>query len=137
MTLEEFISNKEVEFTKNLIAIDNIEGFEKKVDVSFGGELVKYIVKYGYLAYKHIELYGINSRQQEDSDMIKQTIYLHRYFPETREYVAIENCGDGKYALVSTDDIVFFYNSEENILENTGLKLFSYILKRFQEIDVT
>ena len=135
MRLREFVNNNDVEYTKNLVSVDDISDIEETLGISFGGELTKYILQYGYLAYKHIELYGINSKQMGDSDMVKQSLYLHDYFPKTKDYIALENVGDGYYALVSENDDVYEYSSEEDSMHNTGLKLFDYILERFQEID--
>lgn len=135
MSLKEFVKNNDVEYTKNLVGVDDISDIEETLGFSFGGELTKYILKYGYLAYKHIEFYGINSKQMSDSDMVKQSLYLHDYFPKTKDYIALENVGDGYYALVSENDDVYEYSSEEDSMRNTGLKLFDYILERFQEID--
>ena len=135
MDLYEFIKNKSVDFTKNLIGRDDIECFEKDMGIAFGDELVQYIQKFGYLGYKHIELYGINSKQMFDSDMIKQTKYLHEYYPKTTGYIALCNTGDGNYVLVSSQDDVLEYSSEEDDIHETGLKLFDYIFMRFEEID--
>ena len=44
-------------------------------------QLREYLLSYGYLASGSVELYGINSRQKMDSDMIRQTRYLHEYSP--------------------------------------------------------
>ena len=94
------------------------------------------LLKYSnYLGFKHIEMYGINSVQLMDSDMITQTQYLHRYFEKTRPYIALENCGDGKFAMVSSEDEVFLYTSDSDVLEDTKQKLLNYILNRFQEIN--
>ena len=70
-----------------------------------------------------------------DSDMITQTQYLHKYFEKTRPYIALENCGDGKFAMVSSEDEVFLYISDNDVLEDTKQKLSNYILNRFQEIN--
>lgn len=135
MNISEFIKDNEVEFTNNLVSIDFVDEVEKEIKVKFGGELIKYIIKYGFLAYKHIELYGINSNQKIESDMVKQTVYLHEYFPKTAAYIALENIGDGNYAIVSSEDEVLEYSTEYDSLSDTGLKVFAYILKRFQEIE--
>lgn len=135
MNLTEFVEKKEVDHTKNLIGADDVARLEKLVEVSFGKELTQYILRYGYLAYKHVELYGINSKQMADSDMIKQTIYLHKYFSKTKGYIALENTGDGDYIIVDSIDDVFEYISDEDSVQKTGLKLFGYIINRFQEAD--
>lgn len=134
MTLEEFINNNDVDCTKNLINKADIESIVEKMNVSIGDQLKKYILRYGYLGYRHIEFYGMNSKQMNESDMITQTIYLHKYFPKTNCFIAFENIGDGNYAVVSSEDYVFEYSTEENKVYDTGYKLEEYILKRFQSI---
>ena len=135
MGLNDYIDANEVEFTQNLIDQEDINNIEKKIDISFGNELSEYITKYGYLAYKHIELYGINSKQLMESDMVKQTQYIHKYFPKTISYIALENVGDGYYMLVSPNDEVYEFSSESDTVKDTGKKLFDYILARFEEVD--
>lgn len=110
-----------------------LEQAEKEVGLRFGEELTEYLLKYGYLGYEHIELYGMNSRQGLESDMVKQTLYLHKYFPVTHGYVALENQGEGDYYLVNSDDEVYEYISEQNKLFDTGMDLYQYILRRFQD----
>ena len=135
MSIIEFINNHEVEYTNNLVSERDIIDIEKELQITFGKELKEYCLKYGYLAYKHIELYGINSRQMSESDMIKQTKYLHKYFSKTADYIALENTGDGNYIMVDSGDNVFEYTSEDDILREKGMKLFEYITNRFLEID--
>ena len=135
MDYKEFIGSKGVEYTKNTVNAGDIKKIERELKVSFGNELKQYILTYGYLAYKHVELYGINSKQLIGSDMVKQTKYLHEYFPDTTDYIALENTGDGNYILVSYDDRIYEYSTEEKRLTDTGLKLFDYIFKRFQQIE--
>ena len=135
MKLDDFINNEEVDFTKNCVTADDIKSIESVIGNSIGPELIDYLLKYGYLGFKHIEMYGINSAQLMDSDMITQTKYLHKYFEKTRPYIALENCGDGKFAMVSSEDEVFLYISDSDVLEDTKQKLSNYILNRFQEIN--
>ena len=133
MSLKEFIANNEVDKGRFLVDVSVVEAAEKEVGVEFGGELTQYILKYGYLAFEYVELYGMNSRLGLDSNMIKQTKYLHQYHPATASYIAIENQGEGDYYIVNSDDRVFSFDTELNRLTDTGLSLFEYILKRFEE----
>ena len=135
MDLNEFLEKNEVLYGRDLIEPDDVPGIENQIGVSFGKELSQYVLHHGYLAYKHIELYGINSKQMADSDMVKQTLYLHKYFPLTKGYIALENTGDGNYIMVSSDDDVFEFYSDDNQMQNMGMKLFSYIISRFQSAE--
>ena len=131
MNLSQFVESKEVYYGKNLVSADEMKSIERELGISFGKELSQYVLKYGYLGYKHIELYGLNSKQMYESDMIKQTKYLHKYFPKTADYIALENTGDGNYIVVSSSDDVFEYTSEDDGIHKMGMKLFNYILNRF------
>lgn len=134
MDIKKFVSENNLEKCKNLINAKELDTIEKEIGIKFGAELKKYILEYGYLAYKHIELYGINSKQGNKSDMIKQTLYLHKYFPKTANYIAIENQGEGDYYIVDSNDNVYRYISEQDKIIDTQFKLFKYIESRFLEI---
>jgi len=135
MKLKSFLENHEVEYTRNVVKPEEVSVIEKEMGVSLGHELSEYILKYGYLAYKHLEYYGINSVQMLESDMVRQTKYIHTYFPKTINYIAFSNSGDGYYILVSSQDDVYEYSCEMNVVYDLGMKLFDYILESFQEID--
>ncbi len=135
MILSEFVKEKKVDYSKDLVNIDVLKDIEKELGTRFGNELTQYFLEYGYLAYKHVELYGINSKQLSESDLVKQTKYLHKYFLKTDGLIALENVGDGIYILISSNDDVYEFSSESYYIHHTGLKLFDYILSRFQEID--
>lgn len=133
-TLSDFITKNDVESTHNRISVDDLAAIQKELGISFGSQLSKYVLEFGYLAFGSIELYGINSRQGSASDMIKQTRYLHDYYPCTNPFVALENRGDGDYYVVDSRDNVFeFIPDQNNELKDTGMVLFDYILKRFEE----
>lgn len=131
MTLIDFIKNNHVDYSFNRITIDMIPDYEIKVNVFFGEQLKKYIVEYGYLGYKHIELFGINNYQGINSDMVNKTLHLHDKFDKTRDLIAIEDQGEGDYYLVDSNDIVFRFILANNELVPQKIDLFEYILKRF------
>lgn len=134
MDIKEFVEKNNLEKCKNLIKVEQLNNIEKEIKIKFGNELKKYILEYGYLAYEYIELYGINSKQGIESDMVKQTLYLHKYFPKTINYIAVENLGDGNYHIVDNKDNIYKYISEEDKIVDIQLKLFKYIMNRFNEI---
>jgi len=136
MNIEQFISENEDEVDRggNIIDLKTLESAEKAVSMKFGEELTEYLLKYGYLAYKHVELYGMNALQGLKSDMVKQTLYLHQYFPDTAGLVAIENQGEGSYFLVNSGDEIYAFDSSLKKLFRTNNTLFEYILKRFESV---
>lgn len=94
-------------------------------------KLKNYLLEYGYLGFESVEFYGVNSKQGLSSDLVKQTIYLHKYFVDTSDYIAIENYGEGDYALVDSQDRVYIFQTEDNKLTMLDKTLFEYILFRF------
>lgn len=132
--LEEFISNNQVLFTKNLVGEEKIQEIESIIRVVIGPKLKEYILKYGFLCFEYIELYGINSKQGINSDMIKTTLMLHEQYPSTKRMIALENRGDGEYILVDEEDNT--YKIDTSIDYNVrplNKDLFDYIIDRFNE----
>lgn len=134
MTLQDFIKDQRVEHSDSLIAEADIKGVETSLQVTIGPELKKYILEYGYLAFRFSEMYGINGRQGMASDMISQTLYLHKYYPETTQYIALENQGEGDYYVVDGDDLVYEYDTELREIKCLNMKVFEYIAFRFESI---
>ncbi len=134
MTLYELIKAKGVSYYADTIDAAMLKEAENAVSVHFGIELIEYLFKYGYLAYKHIALYGMNMHQGLESDMVRQTVYLHQYYPATVDYVAIENQGDGDYFLVNSEDDVFEYDVDIKELQPTGKKLSEYLVIRLENV---
>lgn len=132
MDIHDFICKNDVDFAAHLINRTDLELAENELEIRFGPQLSEYLLDYGYLGFESVEFYGMNSRQGLKSDMITQTHYLHKYYVATNPYVAFENCGEGNYILVDSEDNVFYFISETNKLVQTDRKLFDYILNRFQ-----
>ena len=132
--LVEFIESNEVDYTSRTIDIETIHKAESLIGISFGKQMIEYLSKYGYLGFEYSELYGMNSNQGLDSDMITQTLYLHKYYPQTQKYIALENQGEGDYFIVDADDKVYEFDSQLMELSELNISLFEYILERFQEI---
>lgn len=133
MSIKDFINNHEVDFSKNKVTINDLCEYENKLGISFGEQLKEYILEYGYLGYSNVEMYGINSSLKLESDMVKQTLYLHKYYPNSIGYIALENIGEGDYAVVDCNDFVWELITENGAkLNSSGLKLYDYILSRFK-----
>lgn len=135
MKFDEIAQSYDVDYTKNVISQEQINDIELALDVNIGDELKEYILTYGYLGYSYIELYGIYSNMMLESDMVTQTKYLHKYFKKTIGYIALENTGEGDYAIVDTNDRVYLYDSELDQLTDLEETLIEYISKRFEEAE--
>lgn len=135
MSLEQFIADNSVEYTENRVDDGFLEIMRNELRVSPGDQTRRYILCYGYLAYKHVELYGVNARQGINSDMIKSTKLLHENFESTRAFIALEDAGDGDFFIVDNEDNVYEFLPEiSGEPKPVGKKLFDYILARFSGI---
>ena len=137
MKLKDFIQSHDIDQSKNFIDESLLKAAEQMTGISFGSELREYLLQYGYLGYGFAELYGMNARQGLNSDMVKETLYLHEYYPETKEFVAIENQGEGDYYLVNGRDEVYEYDANLGKLVQMKYTLFEYIVHRFEQVDQT
>jgi hypothetical protein len=132
LNLEKFILENNVEFSKNRIGSEFLEAFGKKLNVVIGNQLKKYILEYGYLAYKSIEMYGITANLAMNSDMVKKSIFLHNRFECTKGLIALEDAGDGDFFLIDNEDNIFEFVPDLNRQVNPkNKKLFDYIYERF------
>lgn len=133
MDIHEFICKHDVDFSPHPMKPGDVEQAAIELNVRFGPQLTEYLTEYGYLGFESVEFYGLNTQQGMDSDLAKQTRYLHQYFAATVPYTALENLGEGAYLLADGEDLVFRYLTEEDRLEPLGENLFGYILRRFEE----
>lgn len=131
--LSDFIEKNEVLSSKNLIKLDELKEFESELSVNFGPQLKKYITEYGFLSYKHVEFYGVNSKQGIKSDMIKVSRMLHENYPMIKTLIALENRGEGDYVLVDDNDNVFEFDPNiSKEITKLDKKMLDYILDRFK-----
>ena len=133
-----FIKDNCAEQSNNPIEVSTLKDVEEAVGVKLGEQLKEYLLKFGYLAYKYVELYGVNSKQQLNSDMVINTTNLHENFPCTCSFIALENIGDGDYILIDSNDYVYeFIPTLNNELKSLNKRVFEYIYERFTNIDNT
>ena len=133
--LKEFVNLNSCEFSKFKPEECLIKEAEQSLNVVFGPQLREYLLTYGYLAYKFIELNGLNSNQKLMSDICIATKTKSKLFKELDGLVLIENQGDGDYYLVNGQDYIIRFCPESNIYENLNIKLFDYIIQRFKCAD--
>ena len=131
--LDNFIKNNDCDYSRNIISSEVLKMAEDTIGIKFGNQLSEYLLKYGYLGYKSVELYGMNSNQGLNSDLFEQTMYLHNSFEITKPYIAIDKIQDNIYTLIDSDDNIYICDLEKNVIKNVNIKLFDYIYKRFEE----
>lgn len=133
--LNDFLKNKEFDSTINLVSNEFINNVQSITNIKFGVQLREYILKYGYIGYKFLELYGINSKQGMNSDLIKQTLYLHQYFERTKQYYALANEGDGEYILINSEDKIFSFDSDTNEIISLDIKFEDYLINTMKQME--
>ena len=135
--LDSFIEKNDVLFSKNLVTEDIVKEIESVITTKLGPKLREYILKYGFLSFKHVELYGINSKQGINSDMIKMTSMMHERYPSTKSMVVLENRGDGDFILIDENDNAYEFDINIDTSTtplNLNKEIFDYIIDRFHEV---
>lgn len=130
MKLNEFLKNYKIDYSANRIGLTDISHYEEMLDTKMGQQLRNYLVTYGYIGFKHIELLGINSLQLQNSDLIRVTLRLRQTNPELNSLIAVENQGDGDYFLVDSNDQMYRYILDSRKLTELSIDLESYIANR-------
>lgn len=133
MNLKAFLESADVDYSSKPASTDTIGEAERALGLTFGPQLREYLSQYGYLGCGSVEFYGMNERQKLRSDLVTQTKYLHEYFPDTWGCAALENLGEGAYALVDRKDSVRVYYTESGKFARGAETLNDYILRRFRE----
>ncbi len=121
------------DFTNNIVSDEVLDLASEKIGILFGNELKEYIKSYGYLGIGAVEFYGLNSKQNLDSDLVKQTLYLHQYFPFTKNYIAIANIEDSIYLLIDSDDNIYECDLVLKKINNKNIKFNDYVIKRLSD----
>ena len=134
MKLKEFLLKYDIDYSVDRIDSEEVKKYEELLKTKFGVQLKEYIINYGYIGYKHIELYGINATQGEGSDMIKTTVTLRKRDPQLNDLIAIENQGDGEYYFVDSKDQVYRYFQGAKELSRNHVDMESYIVHRLMDI---
>ena len=102
---------------------------ESAAEAYFGPEMQAFLTNMGYLGYDLFETTGINAALPiEQSDLVKESRMLHQHFPSTVGMAEIAYSEEYGYFLVDEHDSVFQFDPEDDRLEDTGTKLFSFLL---------
>jgi hypothetical protein len=135
IAFEKIMNKIPFEFSSNRVNIDFLSRIEEELGIVLGEQLKHYILEYGYLAFKFVELFGITDNQKLNSDMVMKTKFLHNNFSCTQGFVALEDAGDGDFFLVDSQDNIFEFIPESgNDLKPLNQKLFDYIYSRFDAL---
>ena len=133
MKLKDILLKYEIDYSVNRIDAEEIKKYEELLGTKFGVQLREYIINYGYIGYRHIEMYGINAAQGESSDMVKTTIALRQRDSQLKGLIAIENQGDGEYYFVDSKDQIYRYFQGSKELSKVSVDMGSYIIHRLMD----
>lgn len=134
MKLKDILLKYDIDYSVRRIDAEEIKKYEELLGTEFGVQLREYIINYGYIGYRHIEMYGINAVQGESSDMIKTTIALRQRDSQLNGLIAVENQGDGEYYFVDSKDQIYRYFQGSKELSKISVEMESYIVHRLMDI---
>ena len=136
MKLKEFVIKNKCDFASDakLVSENFLKKIEQELGVVFGPQMKTYILKYGYLGYSHRELFGINNIQQLQSDMCKQTIFMHEKYPQTQKMILLEKPDKTIFVIADYNDNIYIFDSKKDNLKKTEQDVNTYIIESFSEI---
>lgn len=130
MELKDYLPLRKLESASRKIREGSIPFYESHFGMKFGEQLRYYLLNFGYLAYRNVELLGINKDQNLESDMVVVTDNVRKHCRDFKPFVVIENQGDGDYYLVDEDDKVWRFLLDHSEITFTGMDLNDYIISR-------
>ncbi|MGI6198804.1 MAG: SMI1/KNR4 family protein [Candidatus Cloacimonadaceae bacterium] len=107
----------------------DIKAAEKQLDIEFGSEMKEFLLKYGSISYKSVELYGLGFTDDYYLNIVAATKEL-REMGLPKEYLPIYNIGDGYYAVVSESDEVYEWAYHEDKIDRKIAKSLSDFIVR-------
>ena len=130
MDLQQFMNlhKSDVDGPKTVPDLFAVKPMLASLDLFNAKELERYLATYGWLGYKSVEVCGMGDGF---SDMLDETVKLRAAWPMTNGYAALENLGDGVWALCDGHGRVFRFDADTRSLKDLHMQLEEYILKRF------
>lgn len=112
---------------------DCLEKFEQYIGYPFKEEMQFYLMKLGGLSYKNTQLYNANLDKGMSSEIVQETMKLHKRFPETKKYVVLSCSKKDRYILIDKNDMVYTFTTQNK--ENTPLNqsISEYIMSQFRD----
>lgn len=104
-----------------------IKEAEKQLNSNFGSEMKEYLLTYGSISFNSVELYGLGFSDKYYLNIVVATKEL-RDMGLPMGYFPIFDIGDGHYAVVSQDDVVYEWVYYESCINRKiANSLFDYI----------
>jgi hypothetical protein len=125
--LQTFIIDRKVKFARDRLDSETLKAILEKTNLSFGPQLISYILQYGNLSYKNVEFYGITKSLGINSDMIIRTFNLYKLFPKLKSLILLETLSNKNYILVDKEDNIYEFLVDKNKLKNLNQSLYDYI----------
>ena len=107
---------------------------EETLEVSFGEELREYLSTLGAISYKGIELTGLGVKDNSHLNIVYRTKLVRDQWAIPKEFVVIEDLGDGLFELCNMNDKVYFV-AEGGEIKDDQMSLQEYIIQRLLNED--
>ena len=120
-------SDKEV-YLIGEVSESEIKDAENDLGFEMTSEMKSYFKKYGAISVGHIEIFGLGVNKDSYMNIVisSKKIFDDRFLK--KEYLVIENLGDGHYAIYNDSGIFEYANG--NVVEKLSNDLEEYIKDR-------
>ena len=109
-----------------------VKAAESAMGVELGPQLRKYVMRYGLILYDGYEVYSMNSRAGISSNMIVETIKMHKTDQNTRDLIVIDYDEEvGGIFVDSNDNVYNFFPGEKR--RRCNIKFSDYVFETLEE----
>ena len=131
--MEELIQKYKNEITqKKGITNTDIDTVEKSLGLTIHDSLKKYLLQYGALSFRSMELTGLGYSSTSYRNIIKATKEARENASIPKDAVVIEDVGEFHYIICKADGSVYYWGNGQEI-EKVANVISDYIEKRIQE----
>ena len=116
------------------VSDSQIKDAERTLGMKMTSELKSYLKTYGMLSVGSLEFYGLNTKNRTKNiiDITKKELsdyYLYK------DYVVIENLGDGHFAIYEREGVFEYIPSEDKVTNKLSNSLEEYIISRVKKLN--
>lgn len=111
-----------------------VKAAESAMGVELGPQLRKYVMRYGLILYDGYEVYSMNSRAGISSNMIVETIKMHKTDQNTRDLIVIDYDEEVGGIFVDSNDNVYNFSPVKKE-EDATLNLAIMFLRHLKNAD--
>jgi len=117
---------------KNGITSEDITNVESELGLKVGNNLKEYLITYGALSFRSMELMGLGYSDDSYRHIVKATKNARKYGSIPLDSLVVEDIGEFHYVICNADDSISYWGNG-NEIEKVDSSISEYIERRMKE----